>query len=90
VLVLYAGGVFVFLRHSLFTELDGRLHEDFEVAEQMLERTVDGGIRWRASDHHEEENIGDDSWLEVWSSEGKLLYRECDIHVTAVCLPGHR
>lgn len=75
VLVLYAGGVFVFLRHSLFTELDGRLHEDFEVAEQMLERTVDGGIRWRASDHHEEENIGDDGWLEVWSPEGKLLYR---------------
>ncbi len=75
VLIFYAGGVFVFLRHSLFTELDGRLHEDFEVAEQMLERTVDGGIRWRASDHHEEENIGDDSWLEVWSPEGKLLYR---------------
>jgi heavy metal sensor kinase len=75
VLIFYAGGVFVFLRHSLFTELDGRLHEDFEVAEQMLERTVDGGIRWRASDHHEEEDIGEDSWLEVWSPEGKLLYR---------------
>ncbi|HEV8716961.1 MAG TPA: hypothetical protein VGX03_29595, partial [Candidatus Binatia bacterium] len=60
VLVLYAGGVFIFLRHSLLTELDGRLHEDFEVTEQMLERTVDGGIRWRASNHHEEEESGDD------------------------------
>jgi len=42
VLVLYAGGVFVFLRHSLSAELDRRLHEDFEVAEQMLEAGVDG------------------------------------------------
>ena len=75
VLVLYAGGVFVFLRHRLFTELDGRLHEDFEVAEQMLERTADGGLRWRTSDHHEEESVGDDSWLEAWSPEGKLVYR---------------
>lgn len=48
-LSLYAGGVFVFLRHSLFTELDRRLHDDFELAEQMLERSADGGIRWRAS-----------------------------------------
>lgn len=96
VLVLYAGGVFVFLRHSLFTELDGRLHEDFEVAEQMLERTVDGGIRWRASDHHEEENIGDDSWLEVWSPEGKLLYRRESVErggrefLFSVAPPGQR
>src|SRR4029450_11081737 len=75
VLTLYASGVFVFLRHSLFTELDGRLHDDFETAEQMLERTGDNGLRWRVSTHHEEEEVGDDSWLEVWSPEGKLLYR---------------
>jgi heavy metal sensor kinase len=75
VLVFYAGGVFIFLGHHLLTELDGRLHEDFEVAEQMLERASDGGIRWRAGHPHEEEESGDDSWLEVWSPEGKLLYR---------------
>src|SRR5262245_66267631 len=75
VLVLYAGGVFVFLSHSLFAELDGQLYDDFEVAEQMLERTADGEIRWRASNHHEEEDLGDDSWLEVWSPDGTLLYR---------------
>ena len=75
VLALYAGGVLVFLRHNLSTELDHRLHDDFEVAEQMLERTADGGVRWRDNDHHEEEEAGDDSWLEVWNPEGKLLYR---------------
>jgi heavy metal sensor kinase len=67
--------VFIFLRHSLATELDRQLHEDFEVAEQMLERTAEGGIRWRADDHHHEEDADDEGWLEVWSSEGKLLYR---------------
>ncbi|MBI3249295.1 MAG: heavy metal sensor histidine kinase [Deltaproteobacteria bacterium] len=75
VLLLYAGGVFIFLRHSLAAELDRRLHEDFEVAEQMLERTADGGIRWRADDHHHDEDASDEGWLDVWSPEGKLLYR---------------
>ncbi len=76
VLALYAGGVLVFLSHNLSTELDRRLHDDFEVAEQMLERTADGGVGWRDNDHrHEEEEASDDGWLEVWNPEGKLLYR---------------
>jgi len=79
VLALYAGGVFAFLRHSLATELDRQLHEDFEVAEQMLERTAGGGIRWRADDHHHEEDASDEGWLEVWSPEGKLLYRTASL-----------
>jgi heavy metal sensor kinase len=75
VLALYAGGVFAFLRHSLSAELDRRLHEDFEIAEQMLERSDDGGIRWRADEHHHEEDVDDEGWLEVWNPEGQLLYR---------------
>jgi heavy metal sensor kinase len=74
-LSLYAGGVFVFLRHSLFAELDRRLHDDFELAEQMLERAEDGRIRWRADEHHHEEHSDDEGWLEVWSPAGQLLYR---------------
>jgi len=74
-LSLYAGGVFVFLSHSLFTELDHRLHDDFELAEQMLERSDDGGIRWRAGEHHHEEDSNDEGWLEVWDPVGQLLYR---------------
>jgi len=74
VLLLYAGGVFAFLRHRLSAELDYHLHEDFEVAEQTLERTGDGGIHWRADDHHDEEDFSDESWLAVWSTDGTLLY----------------
>ena len=74
-LALYAGGVLVFLRHSLFSELDRRLHDDFELAEQMLARAEDGGIRWRADAHHDDEDANDESWLEVWNPAGQLLYR---------------
>src|SRR5262245_9734622 len=74
-LALYAGGVAVFLRHQLFAELDHQLHEDFELAEQMLERSNDGGIRWRADAHHHDEEAGEESWLDVWNPAGQLLYR---------------
>jgi heavy metal sensor kinase len=83
VLLLYAGGVFLFLRQSLSSELDRRLHDDFEVAEQMLERTADGGIRWRVTDHHEEMEAGESNWLEVWSPAGQLLYRRASFETEA-------
>lgn len=75
VLMLYGGGVFVFLRRSLFAELDRRLHDDFEIAEEMLERTADGGIRRRINEHRHAEDSGEDTGLEVWSPAGQLLYR---------------
>jgi hypothetical protein len=76
VLALYAGSVFVFLKHHLVTELDRQLHDDFEGAEQMLERTPEGGVRWRTDPHHEENDDPEHrQWLEVWSPAGHLLYR---------------
>lgn len=74
-LAVYAGGVFLFLRRSLTAELDRRLHADFELAEQMLERTAEGSIRWRVDDHHHEEEDAEEGGLDVWSPEGTLLYR---------------
>src|SRR5262245_45793604 len=74
VLALYAGGVFTFLRHSLSAELDGRLSDDREVAEQMLERTPGGGIGWRAEPEADDDDALDARWLEVRSPEGTLLY----------------
>jgi heavy metal sensor kinase len=76
VLLLYGSGVFVFLRRSLFAELDRRLHEDFEIAEEMLERTAEGEIRWRINEHRHAEDSGEDTGLEVWSPAGQLLYRK--------------
>jgi heavy metal sensor kinase len=88
VLVLYAGGVLVFLQHHLMTELDHQLHDDFEVAEQMVERTPQGEVRWRPDPHHEESEDGvyaaQRQWIEVWSPEGHLLYRSPASETTAL------
>ena len=76
VLALYAGGVFAYLRHSLSEDLDRGLSDDREVAEQMLERSPDGAVGWRAEPADEDDD--DDGvagrWLEVRSPDGTLLY----------------
>ena len=74
VLALYAAGVFAFLRHSLSADLDQRLHDDREVAEQMLERTPTSGIGWRAESDDDDDDAVGGRWLEVRSPEGTLLY----------------
>jgi heavy metal sensor kinase len=76
ILILYAAGVFLFVRSSLSTELDRRLREDFEVAEDLLERTSDRGIQWRTRHQHEDEASPDSGrWVEVWDLNGVLLHR---------------
>ena len=76
VLGVYAIGVFLFLRHSLSSALDRQLHDDFEVAEQMLDRDARDGVRWRADPEHGEGDAAEDGrWVEVWSADGRLLYR---------------
>jgi heavy metal sensor kinase len=72
-LILYAVGVYAFLERNLFKELDRRLHDDFEIAEEMLEVKPAGDIAWRAAGH---DTHGDeDAWIEAWSPDGKSLYR---------------
>jgi len=85
VLGLYAVGVFLFLRHSLMSTLDRQLRDDFEVAEQMLERDGQSGVRWRAgSDHEEDDAAGASQWTEVWSPTGQLLLRRPESEISAL------
>jgi heavy metal sensor kinase len=75
VLVLYAVGVFAFLRHSLSADLDRGLSDDREVAEQMLVRTSDGRLDWRTEpDDDDDDDALAGRWLEVRSPGGDLLY----------------
>ncbi len=78
ILLLYGAGVYVFLRQNLYQEFDRWLYDDFEAAEDGLERREDGGISRKAGTgigHHEEHELGE-RWLEVWGRDGILLYRE--------------
>lgn len=78
ILLVYAGGVYVFLRQNLYAELDRRLHDDFEAAEEDLERRSDGAIvrSVRRDSHRHAEDGPGERWLEVWSLAGELLFRE--------------
>lgn len=79
ILVAYAAGVYLFLRQNLYAELDRALVEDFETAEEALERGEDGRIARRGPPvphAHEEGEPAPARWLEVWSRDGELLYGE--------------
>lgn len=78
ILLAYATGVYVFLRLNLYAELDRQLAEDFEAAEEVVERRERGELRLdaHAAGHHHDEEGSAVRWLEVWSREGELLYRE--------------
>src|SRR5262245_15255477 len=90
VLVVYAAGVFLFVRHSLYEDLDYRLHEDLELVEEQLELTGDGRLAWRASGHRDEaeEATSGGRWLEVWGKDGALLLRSATGHALGLPAPG--
>ncbi len=71
ILALYLASTLVFLRVSQRRELDRSLHAEFERVEDLLAAFPDGSIRMGG--HGEEAEGG--SFLEVWSTEGSLLYR---------------
>ncbi len=81
-LLLFGGGVYLVTRRALYRELDRRLHEARERAEDSLVPGPDGRFVFAPpaakkgeedSDHDEEgERAG---WLEVYSREGRVLYR---------------
>jgi heavy metal sensor kinase len=72
VMAAYGGFVYLSLRHTLFADLDDRLHEDIEVLPTIV-RLPDGVVRWSAYEHGEGE--ADAAFLEVLAADGRLLYR---------------
>jgi heavy metal sensor kinase len=72
-MVVYATATFLAVRHEFLEQLDERLHEDVEGAEDRLSRTADGRVEWRPAhqDGHEDEA----RVYEVWSTSGGQLHR---------------
>jgi methyl-accepting chemotaxis protein len=73
VLGLYAALVFAFVRRNASETLDGRLRGDFQWAAAMVDQTPDGTITWYENLTEEES-----PWLQVWSPQGELLYRNSE------------
>jgi heavy metal sensor kinase len=70
VLAVYAGAILAYVGHSASQLLDQQLRSDFQWATVMVEQTPEGGITWNG-----EEVIEEHPWLQVWGSDGRLLFR---------------
>jgi heavy metal sensor kinase len=75
VLLIYAVGVYLFVRNSLREELDRGLHDDFEIVEQLLDTKTGNTAEWLRAAVHHEDGAQPMKWMEVWSPVGNLQYR---------------
>ncbi len=71
VLAVYAAAILAYVSRSASAALDQQLRADFQFASAMVEQTSAGGITWSSDGAVDEER----PWLQVWSPEGQLLYR---------------
>jgi heavy metal sensor kinase len=70
VLGIYAVAILAYVSRSASQLLNQQLRSDFQWATVMVEQTPEGGITWNG-----EEQIEEHPWLQVWSADGKLLFR---------------
>jgi len=70
VLGVYAAAILAYVSRSASQLLTQQLRSDFQWATVMVEQTPEGGITWNG-----EEAIEEHPWLQVWSADGKLLFR---------------
>lgn len=79
-LAFYAAGSALYLLHDLRKQLDASLDRDMETVEGALAFAPDGAV---VLSSHEGEARRDDPdrgyLLEVWSQDGRLLYRTADL-----------
>jgi heavy metal sensor kinase len=75
VLLIYAAGIYAFVRNNLRSELDRELHDDFEEVEQLLDARRSESGAWPSESGHHADDAEPVRWLEVWSPVGKLRFR---------------
>jgi heavy metal sensor kinase len=71
VLAIYAAVVLLIVTRNASRALDARLRSDFRWAAGMAEQGPDGSLSWFEGDPWSEES----PWLQVWSTDGRLIYR---------------
>ena len=71
VLAVYAAAILVYVSRSASAALSQQLRGDFQFAAAMIEQTPDGAITWS----YDESEDQDRPWVQVWSQDGQLLYR---------------
>jgi heavy metal sensor kinase len=87
-LALYAAVSAFYFLHTLIRQMDTELGRDIETVEAVLTLEPDGGIALRSHEgeaHAREHDRG--YMLEVWSSDGRLLYRTPALNGDALGAP---
>jgi heavy metal sensor kinase len=74
-LIVYATGAFVAVRHEFVEQLDGQLHDDFETAEGLLTWMPDGRVAWAGERHLDPDSDEVRVVYEIWSSAGQQIHR---------------
>ena len=76
ILVLYSGGIYVWLEHNLISSVDSQLREDYEAAEEGLRLLDEGKVSWSGSYEHGDDGAGKEipKWIDVWDNKGEGLY----------------
>jgi heavy metal sensor kinase len=84
-LLLYAGGVSAIFLRNLREQLDSSLHRDVETVEGALSAGPGGALQISSREGEADEDELDRGYfLEVWSADGKLLYRSEQLHGQAL------
>ncbi|MGH9321846.1 MAG: heavy metal sensor histidine kinase [Vicinamibacteria bacterium] len=73
--LIYAAGVYAFVRNSLREELDRALHDDFEIVEEWLEDAGSEKAGWPREPGRHTDGSEPIRWIEVWSPLGHLRFR---------------
>ncbi|MCY4025340.1 MAG: ATP-binding protein [Acidobacteria bacterium] len=71
VLAIYVTAVLLIVTGNASRALDARLRSDFRWAAGMAQRDSDGALSWFEGDPWSE----DSPWLQVWTDDGRLIYR---------------
>jgi heavy metal sensor kinase len=84
-LLLYAGGVSAFFLNNLRDQLNSSLGRDVEAVEGVLSIDANGALEFSSHEGEAENRERDRGYLlEVWSQDGKLLYRSQMLHDQAL------
>jgi heavy metal sensor kinase len=84
-LLFYACGVSAFFLRNLHEQLDSSLGRDVEAVEGVLSIDANGALEFNSHEGEAENRERDRGYfLEVWSQDGKLLYRSQLLHDQAL------
>ncbi len=79
-LVFYAAGTSLYQLHGLKKQLDTSLDRDIETVEGLIALSPGGGVELRSKEGEAREDRHERGYLlEVWSVDGKLLYRSAGL-----------